>query len=408
MLLSQINGYSNSQMLIHSVDVAETMMKAEAVKAEYSKKLQQLDADRAAFEIEKSKHVIAIEESKRREWELKARLEITRQVSIETEKLKQMFEKEVENRVKLNVNPVRELAKPPSPPLSQPPSFTMYAEEDKPSSAEFSQLSDDSPIPEGSRKGTTPPKRKPRAPFTRSRTQMDSPMDVTMAEPSPMSIACLSLSPRRTAASNAAIIPNSKNIFAAAAAQKSRLQHQLPTPSSSTDQPIIDEEDEDDHLPDLPSPTRAPVVSDPFKAPVRPGLMRQKTAPMNRLPYHPSLFPSSHLTRGPSPPNTARPPLPTAQTTAAAGSPTRKPAMGKENEMFKKIVNRNLNGRGRTLVELDQARAGGSNPLGGALAKGTAGGENNWRPVPNLEPPVWDPEVEEMPSPFLRRGSRKI
>ena len=129
---------------------------------------------------------------------------------------------------------------------------------------------------------------------------------------------------------------------------------------------------------------------------------------MNRLPHQPSLFPTGRPPRGPSPPNPVRPLIPTAHTTTAAGSPTRKAATGTENEMFKKIMNRNLNGRGRTLVELEQARAGGIPSGGGALAKGTAGGENNWRPVPNLEPPVWDPETEEMPSPFLRRGSRKI
>ena len=347
------------------------------MRTEYTKRLHELEAERAGFNAEKSKYMESIkaevEESKRREWELKARLEITRQVDIATEKLKRMFEQEVEDRVKLQVQQVRErealiLTKPPSPPLTQPSSFAIYAENNTPSTADLSNVSFDSPQEEKedpiATKGTTPPKRKPRAPFGRSRTQMDSPADVTMAEPSPMSIACLSLSPRRTAAATAASIPNSKNIFAAAAAQKSRLQHQLPTPSSSIDQSIIDEEEDEDPMPDLPSPTRAPFTSgvpftsDPFKAPAptRPGLLRQKTAPINRLPHHPSLFPTSRPPRRPSsPPNAARPPLPTANTTTAAGSPTRK-ATGTDNEMFKQIMHRNLNGRGRTLVELEQAR----------------------------------------------------
>ena len=393
------------------------MLKAQAVKAEYHLKLEELNAEKAAFEAAKSKHLADIEESKRREWEVKARLEITRQVSIETEKLRQMFEKEVENRVRLHINQVREptTANLPSPPLSQPqqqPSFELYSDDEALSSIENSKISNNPTVAEEAgetKMGTTPPQRRPRAPFSRSRTQIDSPMDITMAEPSPMSIAGLSLSPRRTAGANTAIIPNSKNIFAAAAAQKSRLQHQLPTPSSSTDQPTIDEgEEDDDPVPDLPSPTRAPIVSDPFKPQRRPGLLRQKTAPINRLPHQPSLFPIGRPSRGPSPPNPVRPLIPTAHTTTAGGSPTRKAAAGTENEMFKKIMNRNLNGRGRTLVELEQARAGGLPLGGGALAKGTAGGENNWRPVPILEPPVWDPETEEMPSPFLKRGSRKI
>lgn len=341
------------------------------MRIEYAKKIQDLEVERAAFNAEKSTFMdrikAEVEESKRREWELKARLEITRQVDIETEKLKRIFEQEVEARVNLQVKQVREreamiLTKPPSPPLTQPPSFTLYGDDNTPPTVNLSSLSLDSPQEETenpmAKKGTTPPKRKPRAPFGRSRTQMDSPADITMAEPSPMSIACLSLSPRRTAAATAASIPNSRNIFAAAAAQRCRLQQQLPTPSSSIDRSIIDEEEDDDPVPDLPSPTRAPLTSDPFKAPAptRPGLLRQKTAPINRLPHHPSLFPTSRPPRGSSPPNAARPPLPTANTTTAAGSPTRKATTGTDNEMFKKIMHRNLNGRGRTLVELEQAR----------------------------------------------------
>ena len=205
-------------------------------------------------------------------------------------------------------------------------------------------------------------------------------MDVTMAEPSPMSIQGLSLSPRRTAAAKATSIPNSKNIFAAAAvAQKSHLQHELPMPLSSIGQPTIEEEEEDgeDLVPDLPSPTRVSTVPDPVKAPIRPGLIRQQTAPTDRHRHQTSLFTTEGLSRGPSPPNVISQAQPTAQTTTATGSPTRKAVAG-ETEMFRKIVTRNLNGRGRTLVELDQARVG-ANPLNARTqAKGTAGGENNW------------------------------
>ena len=66
--------------------------------------------------------------------------------------------------------------------------------------------------------------------------------------------------------------------------------------------------------------------------------------------------------------------------------------------------------KGRTLVELAQARAGGRTvddgnrspePKGRAFAarmaeKEKAAGEKG-------EPPVWDPERDEMPSPFLVR-----
>ena len=354
-------------------DVADTGIKAEAMRIEYVQKLRDLDSERAAFSADKVKYMerikAEIEESKRREWEVKARLEISRQVNIETEKLKEMFNEEVDARVKLQVKQFREteMSKPPSPPLTQPSSFAIFAENDTPSTVELSSLSLNSPGTEKgirtTEKGATPPKRKLRGPLARSRTQMDSPADITMAEPSPMSIACLSLSPRRTAAAS---IPSSKNIFAAAAAQKCRLQQQLPTPPSLDDQSIIGEEEEDeDAVPDLPSPTHAPISSDPFKSLTRPGLQRQKTAPISRLPHHPSLFPTNRLPRGPSPPNATRPPTLTTNTTTVAGSPTRKAATGTDNEMFKKIMHRNLNGRGRTLVELDQARAGGKRQFTG-------------------------------------------
>ena len=68
----------------------------------------------------------------------------------------------------------------------------------------------------------------------------------------------------------------------------------------------------------------------------------------------------------------------------------------------------NLAPKGRTLVELAQARAGGRpigdemsgnrspEPKGRAFAARMAEKEKG-------EPPVWDPEKDEMPSPFLLR-----
>lgn len=61
--------------------------------------------------------------------------------------------------------------------------------------------------------------------------------------------------------------------------------------------------------------------------------------------------------------------------------------------------------KGRTLVELAQARAGGRpidggspGPKGGAFAQRMAARER--------EAAVWDPETEDMPSPFLPRVRR--
>ena len=80
-----------------------------------------------------------------------------------------------------------------------------------------------------------------------------------------------------------------------------------------------------------------------------------------------------------------------------------------------KATSANLAPKGRTLVELAQARAGGRaindgnqspEPKGRAFAarmaeKERAAGEKG-------EPPVWDPERDEMPSPFLVRTKAPV
>jgi hypothetical protein len=65
--------------------------------------------------------------------------------------------------------------------------------------------------------------------------------------------------------------------------------------------------------------------------------------------------------------------------------------------MMKTAVRNQMNGvHGRTLVELAQARAGGV-PRGERIEKA------KW-----TECAVWDPEHDEMPSPFLARGRKVI
>lgn len=69
--------------------------------------------------------------------------------------------------------------------------------------------------------------------------------------------------------------------------------------------------------------------------------------------------------------------------------------------MFKAVMQRNLlGGGGRTLVELAQARGGG----GGSAGKGEGGGRLVERE--REREVLWDPERDEMPSPFLVRGGR--
>lgn len=373
-----------------------------------TRKAQEAEIKALSLNGEKENMRAALESTIRREWEVKARLEIDRQVQMEKEKLHEMFEIDVRSRVEAEVQsrlrspPIGKEVGPPTPPDVQFSSVSTNADSDFLSSTDLSSLSiDSSPVVQSK----TPPKKRTRTALSRARTEFDSPMDVQMVDPSPMSIACLSLSPRRTAAAKASGIPNSKNIFAAAAAQKHRLAPQASSPRSS----II--ENEEDALPDLPSPTRPPSgLLDPFRAPGRPGLFRQKTAPMNRLSGrpHPTLFPtgvSDRPSRVPSAPNPKH----------SGFSPVRKappkPAISStEKELFKAVIQRNLlgqNGGGRTLVELAQARAGGLSQAQ-KIEKGVVEETMRENMRSSCEVPIWDPERDEMPSPFLARGGKGL
>ena len=469
-------------------------------------KTAELKARAASLESEKEKTRAEIEATVRREWEVKARLEIDRQLQIEMERLQKKFENDVQSRVELEVQKQlrsRETVKertsesPTDIPLS---SVSTCNDTDFPSTTDLSSLSIESPVLQKS--NPIPPKKSTRTPFARARTQYDSPMDIQMAEPSPMSIASLSLSPRRTAAAVAATrMPNSKNIFAAAAAaqQRARWEPHLPSPVPFDDDEEENDEDLDD-IPELPSPTRASraAVPDPFKAPTRPGLLRQKTAPIQRHNIQPPplftnettantaskpLFPPSQQqeqqqipNRVPKPisPNRRLSRLPSSASNTNlkigdAGSPIRRvpprspiknsKAIAGGEDMFKAVVQRNMlgngggagvatavtsnattNGGGRTLVELAQARAGGISAAAALTAaamgmgKGFGGGDENlvvgdglgggeggirmaarvldWEKERDrggeVEVPMWDPEIHEMPSPFLRRGRAMV
>jgi len=256
-----------------------------------------------------------------------------------------------------------------------------------------------------------------------------------------MSISSLALSPRRNAAAQAANDAGSKNIFAEAARQRAKWEPILAYTS----------DEDDDDTPDLPSPTRPKITApDPFKVPSRPGLMRQNTtATMQKLTTQPTLFPSisstaaavraataSALPRTVTEPD-MRPPalrkspsrrlskIPSSTTLFAdAGSPTRRQAQGIKgtagleskqikdggDDVVRAVMQRNLNGgQGRTLVELAQARAGGR-PLSMDVGKPSLGVKLATDRVERdlLPVPVWDPERDEMPSPFLARGTKIV
>jgi NIMA (never in mitosis gene a)-related kinase len=417
------------------VDLGKTLRRREEVAVQ---KVREMEQKLANVEKEKLQFRAEIENTVRREWEVKARLEIDRQVQGELDRLRKRFEAEVQDRVsaelekqKRHSNPREELFRASlrrSDSSSQGSlrasgrdsrsSGVVTDDSDVPSSTDISQLSLESPT-SNNRK----PRKETRTPFCRSKTVVESPQDVQMAEPSPISIASLSLSPRRTSATG-----TSRNIFAEAERQKAKWE------------PTLAYSDDEDDTPDLPSPTRPKVKPDPFKAPPRP-LLRQNTAAfMQKLSTQPPLFPSNgsrlpQMSGGPSSsqcdgrtssnegraksPHRRLSKIPSSANLAAdAGSPTRKnstkQAPPKTNnvggdEMFKAVMQRNMGGR--TLVELAQARAGGRpmDEFKRCASDSRATSHASSMKSSEREPPaIWDPERDEMPSPFLARGKKVI
>jgi NIMA (never in mitosis gene a)-related kinase len=405
---------------------------------ELEEKLRSVDDSQANIRAE-------IDAQVRREWEVKARLEIDKQVQAQTANLKNLFEAEVTKRVKEQIaaHNIPQRSSTPTGDNSElnaarevPLPLTDYESSDFPSQTDLSSLSLDSPT----NTKQQPVKRSNRTPFARARTMFAgpvaaaSPMDVQMADPSPMSIAGLSLSPRK----NGKGVPGTKpkgNIFTAAEqrwAPTNASTLPSPTLSDAEDSGADGEDEEDDGLPALPSPSR-----DPFKAVTktkRPSLGRVKTLPANsRKLAGPSLFaaPSSNANTlaNARRPASAVPVVATSPTRKAHHntSPTRPRAVvskvpvssgneggspRKEGMLKTAMANRI---QGRTLVELAQARTAPvhSNPAAearealkpvsksdGAIKIAVGIAEN--------EAPIWDPERDEMPSPFLVRTKAPI
>ncbi|KAF2083572.1 kinase-like protein, partial [Saccharata proteae CBS 121410] len=249
-------------------------MAKQAIK-EANEKLAAVEKDREAMRA-------TIDNSVRREWEVKARLEIDRQIQIELEKLRKTFETEVARRVEeevelrmrafRNQNPA-EAVRSSTPEVEAHGPYasmsTLNEPSEFPSTTDISSLSLESPVATKP-KATTPAKRPVRQPLARAYTTAGndfvaaSPMDIQMADPSPLpSLAGLSLSPRRGEAT--AGPKERRNIFAAAAERWQPMNmnassSQPGSPSSPTSGAFADidsDADEDDDLPALPSPTRA-------------------------------------------------------------------------------------------------------------------------------------------------------
>ncbi|KAI1910106.1 G2-specific serine/threonine protein kinase [Ophidiomyces ophidiicola] len=394
------------------VDLGNSLRTREDAALQRIKELElrcaQMDKEKAAMKVD-------IGNSVRREWEVKARLEIDRQVQMELESLRKRFETEVQDRVALELQKMRVTIQTqsqqveddcPGSPNDVSRSSVGTDDTDFPSSTDLSALSLESPTSDQSKTS----KKYNRTPFARARSALESPVDIQMAEPSPMSIASLSLSPRRVHLGSTA-----RNIFADGGKK-----------APKWDTALMYSDDEDD-VPDLPSPTRPQVKADPFKAPHRPLLRQNTTAMMQRLSTQPSLFPSKPTTQPtqsngppqsdaratesrPKSPHRRLSKIPSCTSLALDGGSPRRAAMkapiskanGGGEDMFKAVMQRNMGGR--TLVELAQARAGGR-PIEELKRPG---GLATTKSIERDPPATWDPEKDEMPSPFLARGAKII
>ncbi|KAK3694805.1 kinase-like domain-containing protein [Podospora appendiculata] len=437
---------------------------------ELDHKLTSIDVDRVAIRQE-------IDSSLRREWEVKAHLEINRLVALEIEKLNQRFEQEVQSRVVTELQNQKKTVAfreeerhdlSSSESKSDHPHSSIgcgSTDGEFPSTTDLTELSVDSPDI-----SSHVLKKSARTPFMRAQTMFagphaGTPMDVEMASPSPITIASLSLSPRRNGATKAPVV-NTTNIFAANQAAAGDARWEAPRDNSS---PGSDYDTDDDHVP---SPTRMiRSIKNPFTSKQRPTLHAQKSAPVSRLQSKQTLAPNAKTAGAVSAPG-SNSDLLSVRRVASNGamrdqalSPSRRlskiPSAANLNNAFNGNNNnssgsdgsgpaptlsrkpsmalnskkdtaepsqpsaalnkaaaggKNTNIRGRTLVELQQARAGGR-PLSAVMSgdnvsptrafREHAGAAN--RSGSSAEPAaVWDPERDEMPSPFLVRRKNVV
>ncbi|KAI1161475.1 kinase-like domain-containing protein [Nemania serpens] len=403
-------------------EAVELRGKLSAKEAALDTTLKEVKARLAGIDADKSMARQEIESSLRREWEVKARLEIDRLVSIELQELQRRFEAEVQARVQeeLQKKPVTfshiEAPEPDSS-LSKsdyPHSLAGASTDGEfPSTTDITEYSVDSPEESLLKKD--------RVPLGRAQTMFErhpgTPMDVD-SSPSPMAIASLSLSPRR-ANSTKAPQAHQPTIF-------DETDDEARWRRARDSDPILSDS-EDDDTPTIPSPTRGPRVKNPFTN--RPTLTSVKSTPADHMKTQPQLVSSAfnkpmpplpisnsapHLQLRPqvsngalrergNSPNRRLSKIPSATNLAATAgenlqrtsSLTRKDS---EASLTKMALKNNV--RGRTLVELQQARAGGR-PVDN---NGNSGAKRVLKPDRLLEPAaVWDPEKDEMPSPFLNR-----
>lgn len=365
----------------------------EAVAAKEAKVAE----DVAALEASKEYIRQEIDDSLRREWEVKAQLEISKHVNAELENLHRQYEIEVRARVEAEL---KKRGQPTGVDSQRPDSSSA----DVALGTGAPEITIESQSPEGTKRLHKTPMRRVQTMFVGNAA---TPGDVEMSEPSPMALSSLSLSPRRNPGAK---VPasTSGNIFRTNAQQQDASTKDsvwtLPREANTPDS------DDDDMMP---SPTRnIRSAKNPFMARNRPNLGSASKLTNKPLPSVPgggdfkahdrTTSPTRRLSKIPSAANLTRTNTEPIQTLS------RKPSTKKDESHLGKVAAKN-NIRGRTLVELQQARAGGR-PLSAVSAPGpeNLSPKRPQRPLASRGssdslPAVWDPERDEMPSPFLVR-----
>lgn len=263
-----------------------------------NKRIRELDSKLSALETEKSSIRAEIDASLRREWEVKARLEIDRLVAQEIESLQQKFEQEVQARVEAELQR-----------HGRGLMFNSHGQQGSFSSTAATLVSDFNQSSVGSGDGDFPSttditdisiaestdgfditKKIPRTPFHRAQTYssapaesvLGTPMDIEMASPSPITIASLSLSPRRMALTKAPTT-NPRMIFGEEQTSTDKSNWEVPRETE-----MIDSGDESEAEALVPSPK--PIIKsskNPFSTITtrsRPSLNSQQKS--NPLPIH--------------------------------------------------------------------------------------------------------------------------
>ncbi|KAK4195387.1 putative G2-specific protein kinase nim-1 [Triangularia verruculosa] len=457
-------------------EVVEFSKTLKAKEDALNRRIREMDQKLVLLEQDKVAMRQQIDDMVRREWEVKATLEITKHKDAETELLRKQFHLEVEKVAEAKFrehlkhfdeqhrrkqleearHPVELSSSKNSNPHSSISSISP-TEEEFPSTTDITEPESPTDITMAH-----PFKRSTRTPFARAQTMfamappVGTPMDV---DASPITIAHLSLSPRRKLDAKAPHNPS--NIFAAAAANSAQMNAEG-RPQSPPLNYGSDSDDDGDEI--MPSPTRNIKASskNPFTSKGRPQLHAQKSMPVHRLQSKQTFNlreQSKTLPAVASNPDFGSGGLRQMASNGALGggggqsSNNNSPGAAGMRRLSKipsaAGLNKNVseakredggqlhtavsmpglnkisggvrgNIQGRTLVELQQARAGGR-PLSGVmsgegLSLNTQMGGGNASPVRAFrehaaaanrgvlgEAAVWDPERDEMPSPFLVR-----